>query len=331
MGLRDYGRASGVLGGLSEGIDKFLEFRRQNQLDEQNKNFQEAGLLKSGLMKDPTTGHYALTPEAEEAQHAGLLKSQADQADFSAAPDSAIALRKALIKNFGLPDIDMSGMSMHDIRTNVDPQMDVGAKLYASKAAKDAAKITNQGTKDRDLLFKAQGALNSDKEYGESLKSRNDVDKAIDLANQAHADAQSGKPNGLARNMLAPLIIPTITGLKRVNQQELQAAAGSPDVGSTINRYAAKLQDGSMTDDDYKDMMGVLTTAKKGSDSAYEDSILRHVTQYQRLTKKQKEEAAFDLGVDLPKEKAQKPGGLIPQAPSGVNRAAIIKALSEAQ
>ena len=87
--------------------------------------------------------------------------------------------------------------------------------------------------------------------------------------------------DGQARQLLATKLIPTVTGLKRVNDTEIRQAAGSNDLPSQLNRWTKAITSGGMTEKDYQNVLKTLGVAKKASDSAYsgamEIDILRNV------------------------------------------------------
>lgn len=185
-----YGKANGIMSGLNEGITNFVNAVNENRKIADDRAYRDATLQRQGLIRNPDTGAYELTPEAQEEQRTGLLKSKFEQGRYDPSNPAVSAKRQVvggLLKQAGIKDVDVSNSSDAELDSFMQP-LETSAKFANARAQKEASQGLRLG-QTRDKRFQALSeTLDPTKmrggQFAQYQKTVDDADRVLVLRDQ---------------------------------------------------------------------------------------------------------------------------------------------------
>ncbi len=277
------GGITGLLGG-SRARDIYDKHSGVAQLQQQ--------LQSQGEITKNTLAQYQLADEKEKNDVNSGASTLARNVLLSSAKQAGIQLGD--ISKMSASSIEKQFPSVAHL---IDTQANAQQRAEAAKD-RNAMLQLNLGNKKEQVnqkqLIQAQQNLQKDKNYSTAVAGSQAADEAQDQLDLAR------KNGGAVAAQAVPVVMARLmTHGQRINQTEIHALTGSPDISSYSQRMMNKAATGTLTDKDYNDMSNLAKVVKQSSErdkSNMENSAAQRLSQvnngemadnFQKLTGRQ--------------------------------------------
>lgn len=238
---------SGLVQGLSQGIDGYLQGNIQQKRQQQNMQAQQTMAQQTHAIDAQTDQDMAgkVTPDMAE----------------SLIPGSSKWVQGFQQQNGRYPTTNEATQALNEI---------IG-KMKATDDGSDAIKKVAQ------TLTTYQKMYNNDKVISGEKTAAAAADTAMDQVHLAVSNpvANSSVPITLAR---------MLTGTSRINVQEIQRLGGSQAISDRANQIATNMKEGVLTPDNASWMEDVVNTLKAAHTKNIEDRSVELASQYRQVS-----------------------------------------------
>lgn len=315
-----------TLGGLAEGLNQglmaFTQARRQAAQDDMEKQKFNLDLAGKGYRVNPDTNQLELTDTGQAQQKLGLLKMNDELASYDPNSKSAqniTEINKGLLKQSGLSNVDISGMSPQQQKDFLNPQLDTAAKLAATKAQRESLR----NDKTIKELSGIQDALTKNKEYAKAQGITSSAD-------EAQATIQDALKNPASANAVPLILAKMSTGGQRLNETEIKAMGGSQALDAKLAQVVQNAKAGTLTPENAAFMSQYVEVQRAAAERAATKTELTYAKNYASNHGIPVEDAYAKItgGKAFPTASPSAPAGLIGQTKLDPQvRANMIKAL----
>lgn len=260
-GLSGIGRGLGTIGaaisrgnykndtGFFDDFNKNIAAKPVNNLLQQQQ-VSEAGTehaLKQYALADEKERNDPTKPVSQLAQT--LLSSQMKQLGYPVPPG---------IQNMSASSIEKA---FPTIGKMLDNQENAKARAQYNKERLDMMQATLGNKLDRQ----DQGQISSAQKQLITNKSYQSANDALTAATDAQNMADEARKTGAAAQVMPVLVARLMTHGQRINQPEIHAATGSPDLASWSQRITNKALKGTLDNTDYQQVQNVINVIKNGA------------------------------------------------------------------
>jgi hypothetical protein len=170
-------------------------------------------------------------------------------------------------------DLQQKHLKQQEDLTKLHYQTQMDIARMANNTKLELKKQGLQGEFHKDIM-KATTAF-TEKDIKDESKKLSDLNGAAALINTAVT-------NGAARGFIAMDLVPVVSGLKRVNQQEFEAAGGSKALWARFSRAVEEGKTGELPITDARQLQGVLQAVGSSTRQSIQDKANHRALQFQQ-------------------------------------------------